>query len=74
MTAPNKHLSQTRTLETHMKLLQHPKSRQNGPFLTIGINNPTIENSPQNEPDQSRGGKNKLRPNPKPKYSETYRH
>ena len=74
MTAPNKHRSQTRTLELPMKLLQHPISRQSGPLSISGINNPTIENSLQNGPDHSRGGKNHLRPNHTPRYSETNRY
>ena len=60
--------------ETTCELLTQPPLGQNDTPSTFEINDPTAENIPQNKPSHSRGGKNNLRPNPNPNYSEIYRY
>ena len=53
--------------------LPQPPSKQSDNPSILEMNDPTTEIIPQTEPSHSRGGKNNLRPNPNPKYSEIYR-
>ena len=48
--------------------------RQSDTPSTLEINDPTTENIPQNESSHFRAGKNNLRPNPNPNYSDFYRY
>ena len=52
---------------------QPPLRHSDNPSMSE-INDPTTKKIPQNEPSHSRGGKNKLRPNPNPNYLEIYRY
>ena len=58
--------------ETACEPMPQSFSRYNDNPLTLGINDPTTDNVPQNEPSHSRGGNYNLRPNPNPNYSELY--
>ena len=61
-------------IETAYDSMQQSPSRQSDNPSTTEINNATTEIFPQNEPSHSRGGKYNLCRNPKPNYSEIYRH
>ena len=65
--------SSTETEITYEPMPQ-PPLRQSDTPAAPEINDPTAENSPQNEPSHSRGGRYNLRPNPNPNYSEIYRY
>ena len=58
--------------ETACEPMPQPPSKQSDNPSTPDINHPTTENIAQNESILSRGGKNHLRPNPNPNYSEKY--
>ena len=60
--------------ETASEPTPQPPSTQNDAPSTLEINDPTTKNIPQTDPSHSRGGKNNLRPNHNPNYSETYRY
>ena len=60
--------------KTTCEPMPQPPSRQTDTPSTLEINDPTTENTPQNVPGHSRGGKYNLRPNPNPNYSELYRY
>ena len=66
----NKHLSQTE-IETACKPMKHPPSRQSDRLLTTEINDPSSKGVLQDKPGHSKAGKNTLRSNPDPKFSET---
>ena len=54
--------------------MPQPPSRQSDKPSTLEINDHTTKSIPQNGPSPSRGGKDNLRPNPYPNYSEKYRY
>ena len=60
--------------ETAYEPMPQPPSMQSDNPSMLEINDPTTEKIPQIEPSHSRGGKNNLRPNPNPNYSESYRY
>ena len=60
--------------EITCKPVTQPPSIQSDTSSTLDINNPTTENIPKKDSTSSRGGKNNLRPNPNPNYSEIYRY
>ena len=71
----SKQTSEPRTdIETTCEPMPQPPLRRSHNTSTAEINNPTTENIPQIEPSHSRGGKDNLRPNPNPHYSEIYRY
>ena len=64
----------SRDTETASEPMTQQPLQQSDTPATLEINDPTTENSPQNEPSHSRGGKYNLRPNPNPNYSEINRY
>ena len=60
--------------ETACEPMTQPPLGQSDTPSTFEINDPTTGNIPQTEPSHSRGGKQNLRPDPNPNYSEIYRY
>ena len=54
--------------------MTQPPLGQSGTPSTFETNDSTTEDISQTEPSHSRGGKNHLRPNSNPNYSEIYRY
>ena len=71
---PSNSPNQTTDTETACEPMPQPPLRQSDTPSALEINDPTTENIPQNEPGHSRGGKDNLRPNSNPNYSELYRY
>ena len=60
--------------ETTCEPMTQPPLGQSDTPSTLEINDPTTEDIPQTDPSHSRGGKDNLRPNPTPNYSELCRY
>ena len=60
--------------EITCKPVTQPPLTESDTSSTLDSNNPTAENIPKKESNNSRGGKYNLRPNPNPNYSEIYRY
>ena len=70
-----KHISESSTdAEITCKPVTQPSLRESDTSSTLDINNPTAENIPKKEYNNSRGGKYHQRPNRNPNYSEKYRY
>ena len=60
--------------EITCKPVIQPPLMESDTSSTLDSNNPTAESIPKKESNYSRGGKENLRPNPNPNYSEIYRY
>ena len=70
-----KHIYESSTYaEITCKPVTQPPLTKSDTSSTLDSKNATAENLPENESNNSRGGKYNLRPNPNPNYSEIYRY
>ena len=70
-----KHIYESSTdAEITCKPVTQPPLMESDTSSTLDSYNPTAENIPKKESNYSRGGKDNLRPNPNPNYSEIYRY